>query len=108
MALRILSYRGNETRASPSIPAASASAASVVPIDSLSPPQNLPAMSQATFEALGAQPTGPEADPAGLTGLSTGAVQTTDDSFLRHGTYFSRMETSHSWFVALYIMHPTD
>jgi len=46
-------------------------------------------MSQATLEAPGAQPTGPEADPAGLIALSTGVVQaTTDDSFLRHGTYY--------------------
>ena len=88
MAPRIVSWRGSESRVSLSPPVSGVSAVSVVAIDSISVPQNPPTMSQATTEVPEPQPSGLEADAAGLAGSSAAASPTTDDSFPRHDTYF--------------------
>ena len=87
MALRIVSWRGNENRVSPPQPPSSASAASVVAIDSLPAPQKPPMMSQAGTEAP--IPGGLEADPTGVPAAGI-ANPTTDESTPRHDTYFFR------------------
>ncbi|KAI0002244.1 hypothetical protein BJV74DRAFT_43321 [Russula compacta] len=88
MALRIVSWRGNEARVSQPPPVSSASAVSVVAIDSISSPQNQPTMSQTAPEAPEPRTAGLEAEPGTISGISAGAEPTTDDSFLRHDTYF--------------------
>src|SRR5579863_2852922 len=89
MALRIVSWRGNENRVSPPQPPSSASAVSVVAIDTIPAPQKPPMMSQAGTEAPVPQSSGLEADPTGIPAAGV-ANLTTDDSTPRHGTYFFR------------------
>lgn len=88
MARRIVSWRGSETRVSPSLPVSAVSPVSVVAIDSISAPQNPPTMSQATAEVPVTQAGGLEVDALGLAGISATANLTTDDAFPRHDTYF--------------------
>jgi hypothetical protein len=79
------SWTDDQNRISAPLPA---SAASIVAIDTLSPQKNPPMISQATLESPRAQPAVLEAEPASLPAVSADAKPTTDDSFLRHDTYF--------------------
>jgi len=109
MAPRIVSWRGSETRVSPSLPVSGVSPVSVVAIDSISVPQNPPTMSQATAEVPVIQAGGLEVDTGGLAGISATANSTTDDSFPRHDAYFFK-DGNVTFLVRkmLYGAQPTD
>ena len=109
MAPRIVSWRGSETRLSPSLPVSGVSPVSVVAIDSISAPQNPPTMSQATTEVPVTQGGGLEVDTVGLAGISATANSTMDDSFPRHDTYFFK-DGNITFLVRkmLYGAQPTD
>ena len=107
MAARTASWASSKNRIPPPQLVSRAISAPVVAIDRISPQKIPPMVSQITLEPPTVQPTVLEAMSTSLIGVSADAKPSTNDSFLRHDTYFFK-DGNITFLVRVIVLYALD